>query len=384
MPVLHGIDYSIAASALNRQVVGVNAASSHTLSCPKCGQLVDVSDLAVGSEIECPACAHHFPVTRQFHHYQLERTLGEGGMGVVYLAQDLNLGRVVAIKVLKRELSQDTKFITNFLKEVEITASLTHPNIVQVFAFGEHEGQYYLVMEYIGERTFDDVIMENKKINEAQAIDIGIGVASGLNFALQRGNLIHRDIKPGNILIGANGVPKVVDFGLAMTHETAEAAAGGEIWGTPYYVSPERLEGKVEDFRSDMYSLGVSLYHALAGRPPFDASTAELVAAKHLNETPLPLKTYAPNISDQTTYAISRAMARRPEDRFASYNEFIEQLEDAKRRLVTSPAATATGPINVIQSDVDQSKMIWIGGLAVGVIMAVLGALLLFQYSKSL
>jgi serine/threonine protein kinase len=384
MPVLHGIDYSIAASALNRQVVGVNAASSHTLSCPKCGQLVDVSDLAVGSEIECPACAHHFPVTRQFHHYQLERTLGEGGMGVVYLAQDLNLGRVVAIKVLKRELSEDTKFITNFLKEVEITASLTHPNIVQVFAFGEHEGQYYLVMEYIGERTFDDVIMENKKINEAQAIDIGIGVASGLNFALQRGNLIHRDIKPGNILIGANGVPKVVDFGLAMTHETAEAAAGGEIWGTPYYVSPERLEGKVEDFRSDMYSLGVSLYHALAGRPPFDASTAELVAAKHLNETPLPLKTYAPNISDQTTYAISRAMARRPEDRFASYNEFIEQLEDAKRRLVTSPAATATGPINVIQSDVDQSKMIWIGGLAVGVIMAVLGALLLFQYSKSL
>jgi serine/threonine protein kinase len=384
MPVLHGIDYNIAAFALNRQVVGVNAASSHTLSCPKCGQLVDVSDLAVGSEIECPACAHHFPVTRQFHHYQLERTLGEGGMGVVYLAQDLNLGRVVAIKVLKRELSQDTKFITNFLKEVEITASLTHPNIVQVFAFGEHEGQYYLVMEYIGERTFDDVIMENKKINEAQAIDIGIGVASGLNFALQRGNLIHRDIKPGNILIGANGVPKVVDFGLAMTHETAEAAAGGEIWGTPYYVSPERLEGKVEDFRSDMYSLGVSLYHALAGRPPFDASTAELVAAKHLNETPLPLKTYAPNISDQTTYAISRAMARRPEDRFASYNEFIEQLEDAKRRLVTSPAATATGPINVIQSDVDQSKMIWIGGLAVGVIMAVLGALLLFQYSKSL
>jgi serine/threonine protein kinase len=384
MPVLHDIDYNVAAFAHNRQVVGVNAASSHTLSCPKCGQLIDVSDLAVGSEIECPACAHHFPVTRQFHHYQLERTLGEGGMGVVYLAQDLNLGRVVAIKVLKRELSEDTKFITNFLKEVEITASLTHPNIVQVFAFGEHEGQYYLVMEYIGARTFDDAIMESQKIDEAQAIDIGIGVANGLNFALQRGNLIHRDIKPGNILIGANGVPKVVDFGLAITPETAEAAASGEIWGTPYYVSPERLEGKVEDFRSDMYSLGVSLYHAIAGRPPFDASTAELVAAKHLNETPLPLKTYAPNIIDQTAYAIRRAMARHPEDRFASYNEFIEQLEDAKRRLVTSPGATATGPINVVQSDVGKSKMLWIGGLAVGVIMAVLGALLLFQYSKSL
>lgn len=356
-----------------------------TLSCPACGQLVDVSELAVGSEIECPACGHHFAVTKLFHHYQLERTLGEGGMGVVYLAQDLNLGRVVAIKVLKQELSADAKFISNFLKEVEITASLTHPNIVQVFAFGEHEGQYYLVMEYIGERTFDDEILELKKLDEARVIDVGIGVASGLNFALQRGGLIHRDIKPGNILIGANGVPKVVDFGLAITHETAEAVAGGEIWGTPYYVSPERLEGKVEDFRSDMYSLGVSLYHALAGRPPFDASTADLVAAKHLNETPLPLKTYAPTVSDQTTYAISRAMARHPEARFSSYTEMIEQLEDAKRRLTESPVASSGAqPVNMVDSAVEGGKIIWIAGVAVGIVMVVLGALLLLQYSRSL
>lgn len=361
----------------------MNAVNVQTLSCPKCGQLVDVSELAVGSEIECPACAHHFPVTRLFHHYQLERTLGEGGMGVVYLAQDLNLGRVVAIKVLKEDLSADTKFITNFLKEVEITASLTHPNIVQVFAFGEHQGQYYLVMEYIGERTFDDDILEYKKLDEARVIDIGIGVASGLNFALQRGGLIHRDIKPGNILIGANGVPKVVDFGLAMTRETAEAAAGGEIWGTPYYVSPERLEGKVEDFRSDMYSLGISLYHALAGRPPFDASTADLVAAKHLNETPLPLKTYAPTVTDQTTYAISRAMARLPESRFASYTEMIEQLEDAKRRLVATPVGAVGGSAVAVESETENTRMLWIGGVAVGVVMMVIGVLLLLQYARS-
>lgn len=305
-------------------------------------------------------------------------------MGVVYLAQDLNLGRIVAVKVLKRELSQDAKFITNFLKEVEITASLTHPNIVQVFTFGEHEGQYYLVMEYIGERTFDDEIQENKKLHESRVIDIGIGVANGLNFALQSGSLIHRDIKPGNILIGPNGVPKVVDFGLAITPETAEAAAGGEIWGTPYYVSPERLEGKVEDFRSDLYSLGVSLYQALAGRPPFEASTAELVAAKHLNETPLPLKTYVPTITDQTAYAISRAMARHPESRFASYNEFIEQLEDAKRRLVSNTATVSTGTVNVVESNFEKTQILWIAGLATGVVMLVLGALLILQYSKSI
>lgn len=305
-------------------------------------------------------------------------------MGVVYLAQDLNLGRIVAVKVLKRELSQDAKFITNFLKEVEITASLTHPNIVQVFTFGEHEGQYYLVMEYIGERTFDDEIQENNKLHESRVIDIGIGVANGLNFALQSGGLIHRDIKPGNILIGPNGVPKVVDFGLAITPETAEAAAGGEIWGTPYYVSPERLEGKVEDFRSDLYSLGVSLYQALAGRPPFEASTAELVAAKHLNETPLPLKTYVPTITDQTAYAISRAMARHPESRFASYNEFIEQLEDAKRRLVSNTATVSTGTVNVVESNFEKTQILWIAGLATGVVMLVLGTLLILQYSKSI
>ncbi|MDX6766727.1 MAG: serine/threonine-protein kinase [Candidatus Methylacidiphilales bacterium] len=361
----------------------MNESAPNILVCPGCGQLVDVGDLAVGSEIECPTCGQHAPVTRTFHHYRLDNTLGEGGMGVVYLAQDLNLNRVVAIKVLKRELSEDRKFIANFLREVEITASLTHPNIVQVFAFGEHEGQYYLVMEYIGKHTFDDEIMDEQQMHEEKVIDIAIGVASGLNFALQRGGLIHRDIKPGNILIGANGVPKVVDFGLALTPETAEAAAGAEIWGTPYYVSPERLEGKVEDFRSDMYSLGVSLYHALAGRPPFDAKTAELVAAKHLSDTPLPLKTYAPSVSDQTTYAITRAMARQPDDRFQSYNELIEQMEDAKRRLVQQ-ADTPAGASVSVEAEIEQSKMLWIGGLIIGIILTVVGALLVFQYSQSL
>jgi len=362
----------------------VNALTPNTLACPACGQLVDISELAVGSEIECPSCAQHFPVTQDFHHYRLERMLGEGGMGVVYLARDMNLNRIVAIKVLKRELSEDRKFIGNFLREVEITASLAHPNIVQVFAFGEHEGQYYLVMEYIGEHTFDDEIMEQIQLPESKVIDIAIGVASGLNFALQRGGLIHRDIKPGNILIGSNGVPKVVDFGLALTPETAEAAAGGEIWGTPYYVSPERLEGKVEDFRSDMYSLGVSLYHALAGKPPFDAKTAELVAAKHLSDTALPLKTYAPSVSDQTTYAITKCMARQPENRFHNYNEMIEQMEDAKRRLSIAEDHSAQGGPVSIEAEIEKSKMLWIGGLIAGIVMTVVGVMLILQYSRSL
>jgi serine/threonine protein kinase len=343
------------------------------LSCPSCGQVIDTTDLPVGTSIICPACSHTFSTWRLFDHYRLDKMVGEGGMGSVYQATDMNLDRVVAIKVLKRELSEDRKYIANFLKEVEITASLTHPNIVHVYAFGEHEGQYYLVMEYIGHLTLDDDILSKKKLSEIEVLDAGIAVANGLNFALQRGGLIHRDIKPGNILFGQDRTPKVVDFGLAVTRETAEQV-GGEIWGTPYYVSPERLEYKPEDFRSDMYSLGVSLYHAIAGRPPFDANTAELVAAKHLTSSPLPLKTYAPYVSDQTVYAIQKAMARHPEDRFQSYAEMVEQLEDAKRRLTDKSSIPQQQSIQVMQNDdAGDKKMLVIIGVAVGVSILAVG-----------
>lgn len=292
-----------------------------------------------------------------FKNYRLEEQLGEGGMGVVYRAVDVTLNRTVALKVLREELSADAKFIETFLREVEITAQLNHPNVVQVYSFGEHEGRYYLVMEYLGFYTLDDEILERRQLTEIEVIDLGIGVASGLSFALEKGGLIHRDIKPGNILFGPSRTPKVVDFGLAVTPETADQM-GNEIWGTPYYVSPERLERIPEDFRSDMYSLGVSLYHALAGRPPFDADTAELVAAKHLTSTPLPLKTFAPNITDQTAYAIMRSMARYPQQRFNSYREFIEQLEDAKRRLLQDPVPPqiTTQSLRVLDAPSSSSK----------------------------
>ncbi|NJK91550.1 MAG: serine/threonine protein kinase [Blastochloris sp.] len=357
----------------------MNETNPNMLSCPSCQQLIDTSDLPVGTSIICPACQHTFSTWRDFDHYRLEKMVGEGGMGSVYQATDTNLDRVVAIKVLKRELTADRKYITNFLHEVEITASLTHPNIVHVYAFGEFDNQYYLVMEYIGHLTLDDDILSKKKLSEIEVLDVGIAVANGLNFALQRGGLIHRDIKPGNILFGQDRTPKVVDFGLAVTRETAEQV-GGEIWGTPYYVSPERLEYKPEDFRSDMYSLGVSLYHAIAGRPPFDANTAELVAAKHLNSQPLPLKTYAPYVSDQTVYAIAKAMARYPEERFQSYNELVEQLEDAKRRLVDKNSTTAPTNIQVMQTgQADDKKMMIIVGVTVGICVIAVGIFIVLK-----
>jgi len=266
--------------------------------------------------------------------FRIERVIGTGGMGTVYLGKDITLGRVCAVKVLRPELVSDHKFLATFLREAEITASLNHPNIVQVYAFGEHEQIYYMVVEYISGGSLDDRIMTLGNITELEGIEIGIAVARGLECALERG-LIHRDIKPGNILFNANNTPKVVDFGLSLSFETTDHF-DGEIWGTPYYVAPEKLERLPEDFRSDLYSLGATLFHAISGRPPYEGDDPNAVAMKHLSGSVVSLKAFVPDVSDQTAFAVSKAMARYPEDRYESYGEFIAQLEDAKRR-ITDP-----------------------------------------------
>jgi serine/threonine protein kinase/DNA-directed RNA polymerase subunit RPC12/RpoP len=306
-----------------------------TTTCAQCGNLIDVTGLEPGDGITCPYCNHQFSITRQFGNFVLERQLGSGGMGAVYLGQDLTLNRVVAVKVLKSELVTDQKFMATFLREAEITASLNHPNIVQVYAFGQHEGIYYMVVEYISGGSLDDKIAQRGQITELEGIEIGIAVSRGLECALQRGGLIHRDIKPGNILFNANNTPKVVDFGLSLSFETTDHF-DGEIWGTPYYVAPEKLEREAETFQSDLYSLGATLFHAMTGRPPYEGEDPNAVAMMHLSGSVISLKAFAPDISDQTAYAVSKAMARYPEDRYESYAEFIEQLEDAKRR-ITNP-----------------------------------------------
>ena len=308
-----------------------------TIACAKCRNIIDVTGLEPGDGITCPYCAHEFTITRQFGNLLLERQLGTGGMGAVYLGRDMTLNRVVAVKVLKPELVSDQKFMATFLREAEITASLNHPNIVQVYAFGQHEGVYHLVVEYISGGSLDDKITNLGSITELEGIEIGIAVARGLEYALeQRGGLIHRDIKPGNILFNAHNTPKVVDFGLSLSFDTTDHF-DGEIWGTPYYVAPEKLEREKETFQSDLYSLGASLFHAISGRPPYEGEEPNQVAMKHLSGNVISLKAFVPDISDQTAYAVSKAMARYPEDRYESYADFIEQLEDAKRR-ITDPA----------------------------------------------
>src|SRR5271170_6942592 len=343
-----------------------------TITCAKCGNLIDVTGLDAGDGITCPYCANEFPITRQFGNFLLERQVGAGGMGAVYPGRDMTLNRVVAVKVLKPELVSDKKFLDTFLREAEITASLNHPNIVQVYAFGQHEGVYYMVVEYISGGSLDDKIADRGQITELEGIEIGIAVARGLECALQRGGLIHRDIKPGNILFNANNTPKVVDFGLSLSFDTTDHF-DGEIWGTPYYVAPEKLEREAETFQSDLYSLGATLFHAMSGRPPYEGDDPNAVAMMHLSGNVISLKAFAPEISDQTAYAVGKAMARYPEDRYDSYTEFVSQLEDAKRR-ITDPnyRASQQKQVEILDAPGGGNLRLWliIGMVALVVVIA--------------
>jgi serine/threonine protein kinase len=271
-------------------------------------------------------------IGQTFGNYQLERELGQGGMGTVYLAKDSGLNRHVALKILRSDLGEDPSFSTKFLEEVEVTASLAHTNIIRVFTLGEQDGRLYLVMEHLDQPSLEDSMQTRGKIPEKEVLEIGMGIASALQFAHEETGLIHRDIKPGNILFGRGNIPKLADFGLAAG---ARSALGqqDEIWGTPYYVSPERLLREPEDIRSDIYSLGATLYHALAGRPPFEAETAEEVAKRHISDRPAPLRSFCLDAQEQTVITLDKCLAKKPSARWSNYTELINQLADSARRM---------------------------------------------------
>lgn len=266
-----------------------------------------------------------------FGNYQIEQVLGQGGMGTVYLAKDTGLNRKVALKILRSDLGEDIAFAKKFLEEVEVTASLAHPNIIRVFTLGEQDDRLYLVMEHLDEPSLEHRMEKQAKVPEKDILEVGLGIASALQFAHEETGLIHRDIKPGNILFGRGNIPKLADFGLAAG---ARSALGqqDEIWGTPYYVSPERLLREPEDIRSDIYSLGATLYHAIAGRPPFEAETAEEVAKRHISDRPPPLRSFCPDAQEQTVFTIDKCLVKKPDSRWCSYGELVSQLADALRR----------------------------------------------------
>ena len=296
-------------------------------NCPSCGAEIDMTGLQPFTEVACPACGGAFTARARFDHFEIQSLLGEGGMGSVYQAVDTNLDREVALKVLKLALSSNPGECEKLEREARTTALINHPHIIKIFDFGRSQGQFYIAMELIGGGSLDDLIQTYGTVPEKMVLQVGIQVAQGLEAALEQG-LIHRDIKPANILFADIDTAKLVDFGLAMVMSDA-AQARGEIWGTPYYIAPEKLDEQPEDFRSDIYSLGGTLFHALAGRPPYEAESASLVALKQLKSRPVSLQAFAPDVSNETAYVINRMMAKNPEKRYATYQELVEHLQFA-------------------------------------------------------
>jgi eukaryotic-like serine/threonine-protein kinase len=272
--------------------------------------------------------------------YRIQRKLGAGGMADVYLAEDQELGRRVAIKILNGRHANDDQFIERFRREAKNAAALNHPNIVSIYDRGEAEDTYYIAMEFLDGRTLKELVVSRGAAPINVAIEYARQILSALRFAHRHG-IVHRDIKPHNVLVDAEGRVKVTDFGIARAG-TSQMTETGSIVGTAQYLSPEQARGGEVDPRSDLYSLGVVLYELLTGKTPFDGETPVEIAMKHLSNAPKPPSKLRPDVTPELDKVVLRALAKNPDDRYQSADEMEADLERVARGAPVSAATAAT------------------------------------------
>ncbi|MCR4425312.1 MAG: Stk1 family PASTA domain-containing Ser/Thr kinase, partial [Firmicutes bacterium] len=253
--------------------------------------------------------------------YYLLETVGEGGMAIVYRARDTLLNRIVAVKVLRAQYASDEEFRERFRREAQSAAGLSHPSIVNVYDVGEDEGSNYIVMEWVRGETLYDVIRREGALPVDRAVGYGLQILDALEHAHQNG-IIHRDVKPHNILVTADGRVKVADFGIAHAVSATGLTEAGTVLGTVNYTSPEQARGEAATAASDLYSLGVVMYEMLTGRLPFQGDTAVAVALKHIHERPVPPGAINPAVPKQLERAVLRALDKNPRNRWASARAF--------------------------------------------------------------
>jgi serine/threonine-protein kinase len=263
--------------------------------------------------------------------YRVISRVGSGGMAEVYCAEDSQLGRRVAVKLLHERFAQDEEFVERFRREASSAASLSHANIVSVYDRGEWGGTYYIAMEYLDGRSLDSIVREEAPLTPERAIEITEQVLRASRFAHRRG-VVHRDLKPHNVIIDDEGRVKVTDFGIARAG-ASEITQTGSIMGTARYLSPEQAQGHAVSPRSDLYAIGILLYELLTGTVPFEGDSVVAIALRHLSEPPRPPSTFVPTISPSLDAIVMQALEKSPERRFADADEFLAALERERERL---------------------------------------------------
>jgi len=305
--------------------------------------------------------------------YRLVRRVGSGGMADVWSADDQMLGRQVALKFLHERFAADEQFVERFRREAQSAAGLQHPNIVSVYDRGEHEGRYFIAMEYVQGASLKDLI--ERGLSPAEAVEIVRQVLIGTRFAHSKG-IVHRDLKPHNVLVDAEGRARVTDFGIARAG-ASEITQTGSVLGTAQYLSPEQAQGLETTASADIYSVGVILYEALTGQVPFEAETAVAIALKQISEPPVPPRQVNPEIPPALDAVVLKALAKDPKDRFADATEFLRALDAAE----ANPAAGGTAvyaPVDPLPEEEEKDnrwKWIALAILALLIIAGVIFAL---------
>lgn len=333
--------------------------------CPECQEIVVVDNSAAGKMVQCGRCQKNVqvPASRTspgalIADFIIEKELGRGGMGVVYLSHQISLDREAALKVLSSTYANNADFVVGFIKEARAAAKLNHPHIVQAYAVGEDEGLYYFAMENIDGKTMKQILDKKKVIPVDEAVQIIQQIAEALDYAWAEQRLIHRDIKPDNIMLTKNGKAKLADLGLArVAGEKDDMESEDEVMGTPQYISPEALLGEPMDVRSDIYSLGATFYQFVTGRFPFTGNSASEIAKKHITDPLIPPIDINPKIPQAVSDVIVKMMEKDPNKRYQDAEKLVEDLrkirKGGKMPRLTIPNASSSrknGPTITIEN----------------------------------
>jgi serine/threonine protein kinase len=312
--------------------------------CPFCQGIVAVDNTRIGQDVQCGHCDEVITVPAArlasgaiIADFIIMEEIGRGGMGVVYMAHQISLDRPAALKILQDNYASNAEFVVNFIKEARCAAKLNHPHIVQAYAVGEDEGIFYFAMEFIDGETMKSVLKREKIIAIDKAVAIIQQIAEALDCAWKEQKLIHRDIKPDNIMLTRNGRAKLADLGLSrVAGEVDDEDEGDEVMGTPQYISPEHLTGAPMDVRSDIYSLGATFYQFVTGRFPYEGKNANEIAKQHLDGTLIPPQQVNPQVPETIGQIIIKMMKKNPAERYQDAEALVEDLRIFRRGKVPS------------------------------------------------